>query len=73
MEQGRLDPLQPLRALVDQGVTHPGPRTPLAHVLGRDPRLREPPVAEQLAQPPGVLAIGLRAPLRRESGGLDAV
>jgi hypothetical protein len=32
-------------------------------VLGRDPRLRQPPVGEQLAQPLRVLAIGLSAPL----------
>ena len=28
-------------------------------MLGRDPRLRQPPLGEQLAQPAGVLAIGL--------------
>jgi hypothetical protein len=35
----------------------------LTHVLGRDPRLRQPAIGEQLAQPTRVLAIGLRAPL----------
>jgi hypothetical protein len=32
-------------------------------VLGRNPRLRQPPLGKQLAQPAGVLAIGLRAAL----------
>jgi len=32
-------------------------------MLGRDPCLRQPAVGEQLAQPPGVLAVGLGAPL----------
>ena len=35
----------------------------MAHVLGRDPRLGQPAVGQQLAQPARVLAIGLRAPL----------
>ena len=35
----------------------------MAHVLGRDPRLGEPAVGQQLAQPARVLAIGLRATL----------
>ncbi|HEY6694427.1 MAG TPA: hypothetical protein VI006_16365 [Solirubrobacteraceae bacterium] len=35
----------------------------MTHMHGRDPRLRQPPLGEQLAQPAGVLAIGLGAPL----------
>src|SRR3954447_5856398 len=52
-----------LRALIDQRVPHPRPRAPLPDVLGRDPRLGQPALGEQLAQPPGVLAVGLGAPL----------
>src|SRR5215212_2454899 len=51
--------LHPLRSLVDQRVPQPGPRAPLADMLGRNPRLRQPTIAEQLAQPARVLAIGL--------------
>ena len=63
MKQRRLDALHPLGALVDQRVTQPRARAPLADVLGRDPGLRQPAVGEQLAQPPGVLAVGLGAAL----------
>jgi hypothetical protein len=49
-------------------VTHPRPRAPLPHVLGRDPRLRQPPVGEQFAQPARVLTIGLGAALAPAQG-----
>ena len=63
MKQRRLDALHPLGSFVDQRVSQPRPRAPLADVLGRDPGLRQLAVGEQLAQPAGVLAIGLGAPL----------
>jgi hypothetical protein len=49
-------------------VTHPRPRAPLPHVLGRDPRLRQPPVGEQFAQPARALTIGLGAALAPAQG-----
>ncbi len=39
------------------------PRAPLAHVLGCDPGLRQPPLRRQLPQPQRVLAVCLGAPL----------
>jgi hypothetical protein len=63
VKQRRPDALKPLRSLVDQRVSQPRARPPPPHVLGRNPRLRQPAIGEQFAQPPGVLAIGLRAPL----------
>jgi len=63
VKQRRLNALHPLRALADQRVSQPRPRPPLAHVLGRDPRLGQPALGEQFLQPAGVLAIGLRSAL----------
>lgn len=69
----RADALLPLAALVDKGVTQPHPRAQIEQMIGRDPRLRQPPVHQQLPQMPGVSAVGLgplllpaqRARLRR--------
>src|SRR5829696_5880818 len=63
VEERRLDSLQPARALVDERLAQPRAGAPLAHVRRRDPGLRQPTVAEQRAQPAGVLAVGLGAPL----------
>jgi len=57
----RLQALLPLAALIDQRVTQPDPRAQIEHVLGRDPRFRQPPDHQQLAQMPGVGAIALGA------------
>jgi hypothetical protein len=38
------------------------------HLLRRDPRLRQPPASQQLAQMPGVGAVGLGPPLRAAGG-----
>ena len=73
MVELRLDALLPLAALVLQGVAQPDLGAQLENVLGRDPRLGHSPRLEQLAQTPGILAIGLgtllgaaqRAGLRR--------
>jgi hypothetical protein len=57
----RMNPLLPLAALVDQRVAQPNPRAQIEDVIGRDPRLRQATDPHQLAQQPGVSAIGLRA------------
>ncbi len=59
----RPDPHKPLRALIDQRLSQVQPRTPLTHMLSSDPRLGQPPLREQLAQPQRVLAVGLSATL----------
>ena len=61
--EGRADPLDPAGALGQQRVAQPGARAPLPHVLGRAPRFRQPPLAQQLAQPLGIRAVGLGAAL----------
>jgi hypothetical protein len=72
MKERGLDALQPARALVDQRLAQPGAGAPLEHMRGRDQGLRQPPLQEQRAQPPGVLAVGLGAPLPAPQGaGLD--
>jgi hypothetical protein len=58
-----LDPLLPLRVLLDQCVPQPHLRAQIENVIGRNPRLRQPPGQQQLAVMAGVRAIGLRAPL----------
>jgi hypothetical protein len=55
----RLDPLLPLAALVDERVAQPHPAAQLVQMPGRDPRLRQPPGHQQLAQMSGVGAIAL--------------
>src|SRR3954470_24357869 len=47
VKQRRLDPLQPGRALVDERLAQPRLRTPLAHMRGRDPRLRQAALGQQ--------------------------
>src|SRR4051794_28310810 len=59
VKQRRLDPLRPARALVDERLAQPCLGAPFAHVRGRDPRLRQPPLHEQRPQPARVGAIGL--------------
>ena len=69
----RLNPLLPLATLSGQGVTQPHTRAQIQQVRRRDPRLRQPPDHQQLAQMPRVGAVGLgtllvaapRARLRR--------
>jgi hypothetical protein len=56
-----LDPLLPLRVLLDQRVPQPHPRTQIEDVIGRDPRLRQPPRQQQLTVMSGVRAVALRA------------
>ena len=56
----RLDPLLPLGVLLDQGATQPRLGTQIENVIGRDPRLRQPPRQQQLAMMAGVRAVGLR-------------
>jgi hypothetical protein len=69
--QRRLDPLLPLRALLRKRVPQANPRAEVEDVIGRDPRLRQPPDHQQLPQMPGVRAIALRALLRPpQVGGL---
>ena len=57
----RLDALLPLAALIGERVTQPDPRAQVEHVIGRDPRLRQPLDHQQLAQMPGVRAVALGA------------
>ena len=57
----RLDALLPLAALIDERVTQAHPGAQIEQVLGRDPRLRQPPDHQQLAQVPRVGAVGLGA------------
>ena len=54
MEQGRVDPLQPARALVDEVLVEPHQHPCVQHVGRRDPRLRHPSIDEQLAEMTGV-------------------
>src|SRR3954468_11898454 len=52
-------PLQPTGPLVQQILIEANHRTGLQHRLRGDPRLRDPPLREQLPQQPAVGAIGL--------------
>src|ERR1019366_1757880 len=56
----RTDPLLPLTALVDQRVTQPDRRAQIKQMIGRDPRLRQPPDHQQLAQMLRVSTVALR-------------
>lgn len=68
----RSDSEQPLGALIDQRLAQMQTRAPLADVLRSDPRLRQPALSQQLAQPHRVLAIGLGATLTTpQRSGLD--
>ena len=68
----RLDPLLPLAALLDQRVTQPDPRAQIEDVIGRDPRLRQPPEQQQLAQMPRVGTVVLGALLVPAQRGVSA-
>jgi hypothetical protein len=57
----RLDALLPLSALIGQRVPQPDPRAQIEHVIGRDPRLRQPPDHQQLAQMARVRAVAVGA------------
>jgi hypothetical protein len=59
-----LDSLLPLAPLVDQRVAQPDLGAQLLDMGRRDPRLRHPPCLQQLAQPAGVVAVGLGPLLR---------
>ncbi len=61
MVEDRLDALLPLAALIDERVTQTDAGAQVEQVLGRDPGLRQPPDHQQLAQVPGVGAVGLGA------------
>src|SRR3954463_3699727 len=75
VKQRCLDPLHPAGALIDQRLAQPPLGTPLTHVRGRYPRLRQATLHEQGPQPARIGAIGLgptllapqRARLRRLS------
>ena len=56
-----LHALLPLAALVDERVAQPDAGAQVEQVLGRDPRLRQPPDHQQLAQVAGVGAVALGA------------
>ena len=55
----RLDPLLPLAVLLNQRVTQPRLGAQIKDVIGRDPRLRQPPRQQQLAVMAGIRAIAL--------------
>jgi len=72
----RLDPLLPLSALMRQRVAQTHPGTEVEDVPRRDPRLRQPPCGQQLADMACVRAIGLRAPVftrHRDARGMDDI
>jgi hypothetical protein len=56
-----LHALLPLPALLTERVPQPDPGAQIEQVIGRDPGLRQPREHQQLAQMPGVRAIGLGA------------
>ncbi len=63
-----MDALHPGGVLLAQVLEQLQPGAHLQHLLGRDPRLGQPPAGEQLAQMPGVGAVGLGPPLRPARG-----
>jgi hypothetical protein len=69
MEEHGVDALQPLGAPVDERLAQPHQGGQLEDVLGRDPRLRQPPLQQQVAQVAGVALVGLGAPLRAARRG----
>ena len=75
MEQGRVDPLQPARALIDEVLVEPHQHPCVQHVGRRDPRLRHPSIDEQLTKMASVGPIGLGPTLlaaqRRRLGRLS--
>jgi hypothetical protein len=56
----RTDALLPLAALIDQRVTQPDLRTQVKQVIGRNPRLRQPPDHQQLPQMLRISPVTLR-------------
>src|SRR6266508_5537473 len=63
MEERRPDPLQPLRALLDERFAQTRARPPLDDVGGRQPGLGQTALAQQLAEVACVGSVGLRMPL----------
>ena len=61
VKQDCLDPLLPLRVLLDQDVTQSHPRTQVEDVIGRNPQLRQPPGQQQLAIVARVRTVAPRA------------
>jgi hypothetical protein len=61
-------PLQPAGALIEQVLVEPDQGAGLQHRGRWDPRLRDPPLHEQITQQLGVAAIGLGAPFRAAPG-----
>jgi hypothetical protein len=55
----RTDALLPLAALIDKRVTQPDLRAQIQDVVGRDPRLRQPPDHQQLPQMLRISAVAL--------------
>src|SRR5204863_2262002 len=77
MEQLGVDALDPAGALVDERLVETNLDAGFQDVGGRDPRLRDGPGAQELAQVAGVELVGfgplLRAPQRGRVGGLGQV
>jgi hypothetical protein len=63
VQQLRLEPLLPSRALIDQQLAHPHADAQLEHVHGRDPRLRQLAREQQPQLQVTVGIVGLRPPL----------
>ena len=64
MEQRRLNPLEPSRALLQKVLVEADQCPGIQHVSRRYPRLRDPLVDEELSQVPSVSAIRLGSTLR---------
>jgi hypothetical protein len=54
-----VDALHPAAAVVEQVLAQPDQIAKLLDLGGRDPALGQPPLLQELAQVPGVLAVGL--------------
>jgi hypothetical protein len=59
VEQLGVDALQKGGALIDQVLAHPHQEAQILDVCGRDPRLRQPSLMEQIPQVPGIQPVGL--------------
>ena len=59
VEQLGVDALQKGGALIDQVLAHPHEEAQILDVCGRDPRLRQPSLMEQIPQVPGIQPVGL--------------
>jgi len=63
VKEDGVDALQPLGALINQRLSQPHLRAQIKDVPGRDPRLRQALLHQQLAQQSRVELVSLRAPL----------